>query len=154
MFHHKITSETVEINAPSQCVWDILIDFQRYPEWNPFTTSAKGKLALGEPVELQVIMPKRGNRAQTETITTIDAPHQLAWGMKLGFKQLLSARREQILNVIDTQRCTYSTSDAFHGMLSGLVYALFYDDVRNGFNNVAYALRDRAEKQWHQQKAS
>lgn len=152
MFHHKITSEVVKINAPSNYVWRILIDFQRYPEWNPFTTSAKGHLSLGEPLELQVVMPKRGDRAQTEIITTIDAPNQLAWGMTLGFKPILSARREQTLTTIDPQCCTYETSDAFCGLLSGLVYALFYDDVYNGFNNVAYALRDHAEKKWAQEK--
>jgi len=150
MSHRIITSDTVEIGTPSQWVWDILTDFECYPEWNPFTTTAKGRLALGNSLDLYVVMPSRGDRTQTEIISTIAPPNQLAWGMTLGFKKLLSARREQILTTIDSQRCSYTTNDAFNGLLAALVYRLFYDDIKSGFNNVAYALRDRAETLWAQ----
>ena len=31
-----VRSVTVQIAAPAQTVWDALVDFDRYSEWNPF----------------------------------------------------------------------------------------------------------------------
>ena len=35
MFRHRISSTPVEIDAPVQRVWAILMDVDRYGEWNP-----------------------------------------------------------------------------------------------------------------------
>ena len=48
-------SETVEINAPSKIVWDILTDLPRYNEWNPFCIRAVSSLKMGEPIEMTLI---------------------------------------------------------------------------------------------------
>ena len=47
-----VESVTVEITAPAEQVWDVLVDFERYREWNPFCVEAEGILALGEPLPL------------------------------------------------------------------------------------------------------
>ena len=41
------------IPAPPELVWDVLIDFPRYGEWNPFITSIEGELEVGEEVPRQ-----------------------------------------------------------------------------------------------------
>lgn len=150
MFYHKITSDTVIINAPRQWVWNILTEIAHYPNWNPFTYKISGTLQLGQSLDLYVNMPKRGNRVQTEIVKEISAPQQIAWGMTLLTPLLLSALREQTLESITPEQCSYTTSDAFRGILSGVVFRLFYDDVYNGFNRVAYALKAHAEEQWQQ----
>ena len=35
-----VRSVTVQIAAPAQAVWDVLVDFDRYSEWNPFCVEA------------------------------------------------------------------------------------------------------------------
>ncbi|MGB0143080.1 MAG: SRPBCC family protein, partial [Luminiphilus sp.] len=44
-----VRSVTVQIAAPAQAVWDVLVDFGRYREWNPFCVEASGVLEVGEP---------------------------------------------------------------------------------------------------------
>ena len=145
IFTHTVVSHTVEINAPRELVWEILEDLAQYPQWNPFTVKVEGTLKVGNAINLHVKMPKRGDRIQTEIVKKIDAPRSLSWGMTLGISPLLSALREQRLESITNDRCSYSTSDRFSGLLSPLVYFLFYEDVHGGFNRVAYALKERAE---------
>ena len=40
-----VRSITVQIDAPAQVVWDVLVDFDRYRDWNP-TKSARNKFCF------------------------------------------------------------------------------------------------------------
>ena len=33
----KVTRSEIDIDAPVEKVWNIIIDLERYPEWNTFT---------------------------------------------------------------------------------------------------------------------
>ena len=37
----------IEIDADPDSVWAVLMDFEAYPEWNPFITSIEGSQARG-----------------------------------------------------------------------------------------------------------
>ena len=141
-----IASEKIRINAPIEKVWAILLDLPRYPEWNPFTYRVDSTLAIGAPVDLYVRMRKRGERVQREYVCTVQAPTTLSWGMTMGHAVVLTALREQKLERIDAQSCSYQTSDAFSGALTPLVTYLFGEDIEEGFNAVARALKAHAEK--------
>lgn len=154
MSKHTIYSHKVEIQAPIDFVWSILIDLEKYSEWNPFTHRVDTTLKVGDPVNLHVRMPKRGDRIQREIVRAVEKPHTLAWGMKIGFEFLLIARRDQQLLVLDEDRCSYQTWDAFKGLLTPLVLALFADDMQGGFDRTANALKERAELLWQQEKTT
>lgn len=141
-----IASEKIRINAPIEKVWAILLDLPRYPEWNPFTYRVDSTLAIGAPVDLYVRMRKRGERVQREYVRTVQAPTTLSWGMTMGHAVVLTALREQKLERIDAQSCSYQSMDAFRGALTPLVTYLFGEDIEEGFNAVARALKAHAEK--------
>ncbi len=37
----------IEIDADPDSVWAVLMDFEAYPEWNPFITVDRGEPAVG-----------------------------------------------------------------------------------------------------------
>ena len=39
----------IDIDARPQAVWDVLVDFPAYPEWNPFMDRIKGATANRDP---------------------------------------------------------------------------------------------------------
>ena len=47
----------ITINTPPETVWKILMDFEKYPEWNPFVISIKGKPKLRERLEVYLQNP-------------------------------------------------------------------------------------------------
>ena len=48
----------ITINAPAEKVWNILTDFEKFGEWNPFILSIEGKQEIG--AQLKVVL-KNGN---------------------------------------------------------------------------------------------
>ncbi len=50
---------TSEINASADRVWEILTDFDRYPEWNPQVPSASGVIEPGAKIDLRLKFPSR-----------------------------------------------------------------------------------------------
>ena len=50
----RTIESSIEINAPSNRVWDILTDFPRLPDWNPFITAASGSLQAGSRLSVQI----------------------------------------------------------------------------------------------------
>ena len=144
MFRYLVASDPVEIYAPIERVWEILVDFERYREWNPFTTRVEANLEIGSPVMLHVTLG-RLKRKQPERIETVEPPQLLAWGVTMGARFLLVARREQRLEALGATRCRYSTTDATTGLLTPLVALLFGRLIRQGFNDMAAALKTRAE---------
>lgn len=139
-----ISSDAVEIDAPVERVWEILVDVGRYGEWNPFTTRVETDLNVGSPVDLHVTLGPL-KVVQPERIEAVEGPHLLAWSTKIGNSLLLSARRDQHLQALGDTRCRYHTSDAFRGLLTPLVMLLFGRLIRRGFNDMSLALKVRAE---------
>jgi hypothetical protein len=38
-----VTSVTVQIDAPASLVWDVLVDLDNYPQWNPYTVKVASR---------------------------------------------------------------------------------------------------------------
>lgn len=144
MASYTIRSDPVTIEAPVATVWQVLTDFDRYGEWNPFTAHVKAELTVGARVDMRVTMGAFRLK-QTEIICALEPPRRLAWRTTIGARWLLHAVREQRLEVLDDATCRYATSDEFRGVLMPLVIMLSGGFVRRGFNAVAVALKRRAE---------
>ncbi|KAJ7475145.1 hypothetical protein B0H11DRAFT_2018541 [Mycena galericulata] len=92
-------SASVVIDAPPEKVWDVLVDFAAYGEWNPYirestlidaskTLLPGHKIAKGNRVALKVHIPPAMDdsvklRAMTELVMHVEPRSQLAWGSHL-----------------------------------------------------------------------
>jgi hypothetical protein len=140
---------TAEIDAPIAIVWDVLSDLSRYSEWNPLSPRAQTEaLEAGNSIELEVLMPKRKPRVETEWINLVEPGRTICWGMTLLHPVLLVGNRWQELTPLGENRTRYSTVDRFSGLLVPLVIALYGTPMRLGFEATALALKARAEARW------
>lgn len=144
-----IVSDVVEIDAPQEFVWSIVVDFGRYGEWNPYTFRVDSVLELGADVLLHLPDPAKPGETFTtlEHLRVIDAPRHLQYDTGDSFAPML-ATRDQWVDDLGGGRSSYRTTDVFEGPGADVVYAMQKDWVTEGFNATAYALKEYAEKRW------
>ncbi len=144
---HVITSVTVEIEAPASFVWDVLVDYARYPEWNPYTIAVETTLEIGDPIDLTLPNPDGSDDTilNREYIRVVDPPHHLRYDTAEEYPGLLGMR-DQYIAELGPDRCSYRTTDTLTGELADLVLELNGDWIKAGFDAVALALKVRAEQ--------
>ncbi|WEJ69991.1 SRPBCC domain-containing protein [Pseudomonas sp. PSE14] len=142
-----VRSLSVEIAAPAELVWSILVDLPSYPQWNPYTVKVESSLRLGEPVNLFLPDPTRpGELLHVVEYLADFEPHRLlAWEMIASADNPDAARREQIIESTGPNSCRYQTTDQFLGPTADQVMANHGPWVKQGFDAVALAVKARAE---------
>lgn len=134
------------IAAPADAVFAVLDDLERYPEWNPFTERVITTKRVGDPVEIHVDMPGRSKMVMHETMTLYEAPHRMAWGLKVLGGVVLDCDRVQEVVALPDGRTRYRCWERFGGLLGPLVVLTYGRSTERGFEACADALVSRMEK--------
>ncbi|KAG6879137.1 hypothetical protein C0992_004954 [Termitomyces sp. T32_za158] len=164
-------SANISIDAPLLDVWEVLLDFPAYAEWNPFVRSQVVTDVLGIPTYEQIPqenlrlliqaqipplpLPVDANtpanpintQISFENITHIDTTNRrLAWRAIMLPQPLLDAERWQALSTTEDGKTFYESVEIFRGPVSYVVDALFAQGLQEGFNAQATALKSRVER--------
>lgn len=143
---HVVTSVTVEIAAPASFVWDVLVDYANYPQWNPYTIAVKTTLKIGEPIDLT--LPATDGSDTTfvnrEFIRVVDPPHHLRYDTAEEIPGVFGVR-DQWITELGPDRCAYHTTDTISGKYADIVMEKTGDWIKAGFDSVANALKARVE---------
>lgn len=152
---HVIESVTVTIDAPAELVWEVMVDYARYPEWNPYTVAVETTLEIGDPIDLTLPNPdgSDGTFVNREFIRVVDPPHHLRYDTGDELEGIF-AWRDQWIDSLGPERCTYRTTDTFTGEHAELVIETTGAWVKEGFDAVAHALKARAEELHAARRAS
>jgi hypothetical protein len=143
------------IAAPIDKVWQVMMDFDRYPEWNPFTVRIEcpGRPRVGASVKLHVRWADGTGVVSPETIARLEPPPPAGGGPRRGvfgynFGTLLStlnlvrSRRLQIVESLPEGQTRYRTEIELTGLLANLTPIA---KVQEGFDRQTAALKARCE---------
>lgn len=78
----------IEIAAAPERVWQALVDFASYPEWNPYVKAVEGKLGVGERLALTLTPADGSERRQVVTVVKLEPGSTLRWTSKLLLRRL------------------------------------------------------------------
>ena len=139
-------SAGIDIDAPAALVWQILMDFDQYSQWNAFCPRVATDFQLGSPVDMQVrLVPGKKPMRQVEYLNMVEPGHRFAWGYAMGGPLILQANRYQTVTDIGDGRSRYDTTDKFCGLLVPLMNLLYARHIQQGFEDTARGLKARAE---------
>ncbi|WP_232678257.1 SRPBCC domain-containing protein [Nocardioides sp. R-C-SC26] len=149
-------SASIEIDAPLDLVWQIMLDTDEYGAWNPFVFRAETPTPaqVGNPIVLHVRWRNGRTTRSPERITAIEPPvrHDGTTTALLSYVYeglpaklgLVRGIRHQRLTQIDGGPTHYETVEEFSGPL---VRFAGPDRVADGFARHAAGLKERAEAQ-------
>lgn len=142
---HVLHRAESEIDADAEKIWNVLMDLDSYPLWNPYTIAMESTLQIGDPMNMTVKMSELVTLDQTEYIRVLEDGHKVCWGIDTSTPEFNSGERCQWLEPLADGRTRYVTEDLIEGTANPLVSALFGDDVEQGFEKLAVALKEHVE---------
>ncbi|MEI6438833.1 MAG: SRPBCC domain-containing protein [Alphaproteobacteria bacterium] len=77
----------ISLDHTLERVWQVLVDFDHYAEWNPLNIKAKGQARLGARIPMTFLNPASPGSTirQTVTVTTFEPGRALAWSGSIPF---------------------------------------------------------------------
>jgi hypothetical protein len=140
----EITAE-IEIDAPAEKVWQVLIDFERYPEWNPSITRIGGDKRAGGRLEFEGAMGGSRTMRFRPRVLVYEPNRELRWLGQLFLPGLFDGEHGFEIEPLGEGRSRFRQSERFRGLLVAPIWALIGTDTRRGFEAMNQALKARAE---------
>ena len=151
LFAANVLTEPIDIDAPADLVWPIVVGFDRYPDWNPLnrffrldTRAEAGQTVTFGPRWGPYDSERLGEAGftQHETLTIYEDNCCLAYGV---VSPWLNAERVQYLAPVTTSRTRYYTYERTSGVLAPFVRRVYGRRIVVGFTANGLALKRRAE---------
>src|SRR5262249_61355048 len=121
----------LEVAAPAAAVWSVIVDLDRYPEWNRFVVACRSSLAVGDPIDMRVRVLPFFAQPQRETIFEHDPGRTLCYGVAGGAS--LASRRCHHVTPLGAARTRYVSRFQLSGRLMPVVRGLLGGRLRAGF---------------------
>lgn len=136
----KEIKTSIEIKATSSKIWQILIDFENYPNWNPFIKSISGKLKEGGKLNINA-----GDMKFKPQLKVVKPKKQIVWLGKLLFRGIFDGEHRFTIIENTSGSCTFLHEESFNGLLVG-IFKKKLDETKEGFNNMNLKLKELAEE--------
>ena len=134
---------SIDIGAPRERVWAVLLDFAAYPQWNPFIKKISGRVLVGETLEALIEPPGRAAQTFRPTVIRVDPEFGFAWQGSLPIPGLFTGEHVFALsNIAGGTR--FDHSESFSGLLVPMLGGVLRDS-EIGFRAMNEALRQRAQ---------
>ncbi|WP_278314444.1 SRPBCC domain-containing protein [Lolliginicoccus levis] len=134
----------ITIDAPPEAVWATLTDFEAYAQWNPFITSSAGTATTG--TRLRNTLDNNGSAMTFEPRITVAEPAQeLRWIGRFLAPGIVDGEHYFVLEALPGGQTRLVQGEQFRGALVPLAGNSL--DVRDGFDAMNRALKERVEQQ-------
>jgi hypothetical protein len=140
----KQLERVIDIDASPAAVWEVLVDFESYPEWNPFVTTLSGEPVEGERLRARIVPPEGRAMTFKPRVTDVVEGEHFGWLGRLFVPGFFDGHHEFVLEEIDDERTRFVQRESFSGVLVGLL--LDEADVLAGFDAMNEALKRRVER--------
>lgn len=137
----------IEIEASAEQVWNILTDFSRLPQWNPFMIQASGELKEGQQIEVRLQSPDMSAMTIKPTLLKVEPLRELRWLGHMIFPGLFDGEHIFTLEAVGEKRVKFVQREEFGGMFAGLVLRFVGKNTQRGFEAMNQALKSEAEQQ-------
>ncbi|MCH8993978.1 MAG: SRPBCC domain-containing protein [Chloroflexi bacterium] len=135
----------IEISATPERVWDVLMDFDSYPEWNPFVKRIAGEASEGSRLEVGLELP--GGRGMTfrPSVAKVEPNREFRWLGHFLMPGIADGEHSFVIEPLDGGRVRFRQEERFTGVLTPLFLAIVGERTHQGFDEMNRALKQRVE---------
>ena len=132
------------IAADPSIIWSVLIDLERYPEWNRYSPNVEGRIAVGEVVWVEAHLDEEVQRVQN-FVLSVKPEQELCWQSADWYGFLARGTRCRWLSTTDKGETLLVHHEVMSGPLAGLIERLYRARIERGLKLVNESLAKRAE---------
>jgi hypothetical protein len=140
----EIYTEIV-IKSSTKVIWNIIINFDNYPNWNPFMKQIIGELQEGSKIQVTIKPYNSGNITYKPKILELKPEEKIKWLGITGIPHLFDGEHSLILKKIDENKVLFIQKEKFTGILVPLLTGLL-KNTEISFKMMDEALKKEAEK--------
>lgn len=141
----KNLETSILINSSAQTVWNILLDFEKYPDWNPFIQTVKGQPIVGTKLVTSILLPGQKAQQFEPEVKVCKTAKEFRWLGKLFVKGLFDGEHYFLLEPVGKQQVKFIHGENFSGLLVSPIMALIGTSTKQGFELMNQALKQQAE---------
>ncbi len=140
----KALRTEIEIQARPEQVWQVLVDLNKYPEWNPFIHHAVGKASVGEKVDITF---RSGSKEMTLhcTVIKVEPNRELCWKYHIILPAVFQGEHSFVIESTGDNKVRFIDREIFTGLLIPLQAKDIDTNSRRGFEEMDKALKARVE---------
>jgi hypothetical protein len=132
----------IQVNASSMRVWNILADFEKYEQWNPFIHKIVGVPIEGSSIKIHLRTPGGKSRQYEPIVTKVDQGRELRW---IGRSMLLTGEHIFMIEEKQADSVLFIQREIFGGLLAAFFGRSTHEDIEAGFRQMNEALKQRSE---------
>ena len=99
----------IDIKASPEKAWDVLTDFNTFPQWNPFIRQINGDPKVGTKLKIHLQTSGGKSRTYQPTVTKVEPHHELRWFGKSVIPGIFNGERIFTIEPLKTNQCTLYT---------------------------------------------
>ncbi|MCG8320685.1 MAG: SRPBCC domain-containing protein [Cytophagales bacterium] len=143
----KVLKTAIDINASKENVWNILVNFDNYPKWNPFIKSIRGDLKVRKKLEVMIQPPGSKVFKLKPKVTSYKQYKEFSWLDSILMYGLFDGHHifEIEENGNGTSRLIHK--EEFSGILVPLLWNQLEAKTRTGFELMNKAVKELAESE-------
>ena len=135
----------IEIRTDAGRVWQLLTEFDKFPEWNPFLRRASGRIAVGEKLEIFMRPSGASGITMKPKVIKMEPLRELRWLGHLFVPGLFDGEHSFVIEALGPDRVRFVQREVFTGILVPLFARMLESSTKRGFLEMNQALKSRAE---------
>ncbi|MBT32511.1 MAG: polyketide cyclase [Thalassobius sp.] len=140
----KLKTE-ISIQASAQDVWKVLMDFENYPNWNPFIKSISGEKHVGCKLKVNIQPEGMSEQQFLPNVLKNEENREFRWLGKFLVKGLFDGEHYFKLRE-ENGKVIFTHGENFSGLLVGILLKMIGAKTQAGFEQMNQALKEKVEK--------
>ena len=143
----------VEIEAPAELVWEVLTNFEAYPEWNSLFWPKRGMLKPGSPFRFRLRLGRALGLHLQARIHKAEPGRELCWQGRIP-PRLLTGEHYLTLEPLGKERVRFVQREIYTGALVWIYTLVLGSWVRRAYDRMNRELKLRSEALLAQSRVS